>query len=59
MKEAIEEFRTQLGSMYADEKSDEVVVPRKRANKGRQQSFCAGHTDQGSFAPEASRLTLP
>jgi hypothetical protein len=21
--------------------------------------FCAGHTDQGSFAPEASRLTLP
>jgi hypothetical protein len=25
----------------------------------RLQSFCAGHTDQGSFAPEASRLTLP
>src|SRR3977135_898530 len=23
-------------SMYADEKSDEVVVPRKRPNKGRQ-----------------------
>src|SRR5258707_5909143 len=30
------EGRSRTPSMYADEKSDEVVVPRKRPNKGRQ-----------------------
>src|SRR5260370_42204860 len=30
------EGRSRPPSMYADEKSDEVVVPRKRSNKGRQ-----------------------
>src|SRR5215467_13427729 len=30
------EGRSRTPSMYADEKSDEVVVPRKRSNKGRQ-----------------------
>jgi len=30
------EGNSRTPSMYADEKSDEVVVPRKRPNKGRQ-----------------------
>src|SRR5215470_12058924 len=30
------EGRSPTPSMHADEKSDEVVVPRKRSNKGRQ-----------------------
>src|SRR5258708_33684275 len=30
------EGKSRTPSMYADEKSDEVVVPRKRSNKGRQ-----------------------
>src|ERR1700674_5896174 len=30
------EGKSRTPSMYADEKSDEVVVPRKRPNKGRQ-----------------------
>src|SRR5258708_4947326 len=30
------EGRSRTPSMYADEKSDEAVVPRKRPNKGRQ-----------------------
>src|SRR5215468_8566502 len=29
------EGRSRTPSMYADEKSDEVVVPRKRSNKGK------------------------
>src|SRR6266566_9637091 len=38
------------------------MMAASRANisgvERRLQSFCAGHTDQGSFAPEASRLDL-
>ena len=30
------EGKSRTPSMYADEKSDEVVVPRKRSNQGRQ-----------------------
>src|SRR5260370_20357095 len=30
------EGRSRTPSMYADEKPDEVVVPRKRSNKGKQ-----------------------
>jgi len=32
----VREGNSRTPSMYADEKSDEVVVPRKRSNKGRQ-----------------------
>ena len=32
------EGNSRTPSMYADEKSDEVVVPRKRPNKGRQKA---------------------
>jgi len=33
---AAREGNSRTPSMYADEKSDEAVVPRKRPNKGRQ-----------------------
>ena len=39
-------------SMYADEKSDEVVVPTKRPNKGRQPS---AEVVEGRASPERNR----
>ena len=38
-------------SMYADEKSDEVVVPRKRPNKGRQ---LPAEVVEGRASPEGN-----
>src|SRR5215472_17942905 len=56
------EGRSRTPSMHADEKSDEVVVPRKRSNKGRQlpaevvggRASCAGGGEQSPSLPRPS-----
>src|SRR5215468_2565011 len=45
------EGRSRTPSMYADEKSDEVVVPRKRSNKGRQ---LPAEVVEGRASPEGN-----
>src|SRR5258706_7769898 len=45
------EGRRRTQSMYADEKSDEVVVPRKRSNKGRQ---LPAEVVEGRASPEGN-----
>ena len=45
------EGRSRTPSMYADEKSDEVVVPRKRPNKGRQ---LPAEVVEGRASPEGN-----
>src|SRR5215468_12676906 len=45
------EGRSRTPSMYADEKSDEVVVPRKRPNKGRQ---LLAEVVEGRASPEGN-----
>src|SRR5258708_6961695 len=45
------EGRSRTPSMYADEKSDEVVVPRKRSNKGRQ---LPAEVAEGRASPEGN-----
>ncbi len=52
------EGRSRTPSMYADEKSDEVVVPRKRSNKGRQlpAEVVEGRASIGGCAPVRMRV---
>ncbi len=45
------EGKSRTPSMYADEKSDEVVVPRKRPNKGRQ---LPAEVVEGRASPEGN-----
>ncbi len=45
------EGRSRTPSMYADEKSDEAVVPRKRPNKGRQ---LPAEVVEGRASPEGN-----
>src|SRR5712664_4232909 len=45
------EGNSRTPSMYADEKSDEVVVPRKRPNKGRQ---LPAEVVEGRASPEGN-----
>src|ERR1700730_10040466 len=45
------EGKIRTPSMYADEKSDEAVVPRKRPNKGRQ---LPAEVVEGRASPEGS-----
>ena len=45
------EGKSHTPSMYADEKSDEVVVPRKRPNKGRQ---LPAEVVEGRASPEGN-----
>src|SRR5260370_20742718 len=45
------EGRSRTPSMYADEKSDEAVVPRKRPNKGRQ---LPAEVVEGTASPEGN-----
>src|SRR5499425_1014859 len=45
------EGRSRTPSMYAGEKSDEVVVPRKRSNKGRQ---LPAEVVEGRASPEGN-----
>src|SRR5215831_6439494 len=45
------EGRSRTPSMYADEKSDEVVVPRKRSNNGRQ---LLAEVVEGRASPEGN-----
>src|SRR5258708_2501270 len=45
------EGRSRTPSIYADEKSDEVVVPRKRSNKGRQ---LPAEVVEGRASPEGN-----
>jgi hypothetical protein len=45
------EGNSRTPSMYADEKSDEVVVPRKRSNKGRQ---LPAEVVEGRASPEGN-----
>jgi hypothetical protein len=45
------EGRSRTSSMYADEKWDEVVVPRKRSNKGRQ---LPAEVVEGRTSPEGN-----
>src|SRR5215467_13327959 len=47
----VREGRSRTPSMYADEKSDEVVVPRKRSNKGRQ---LPAEVVEGRASPEGN-----
>src|SRR5258707_14126827 len=61
------EGRSRTPSMYADEKSDEVVVPRKRSNKGRQlpaevvegRASPEGNSRQAAVVRTLSRATTP
>ena len=46
------EGNSRTPSMYADEKSDEAVVPRKRPNKGRQ---LPAEVVEGRASPEGNR----
>ena len=48
------EGRSRTPSMYADEKSDEAVVPRKRPNKGRQ---LPAEVVEGRASPEGEQPT--
>jgi hypothetical protein len=45
------EGKSRTPSMYADEKSDEAVVPRKRPNKGRQ---LPAEVVEGRASPEGN-----
>ena len=45
------EGNSRTPSMYADEKSDEAVVPRKRPNKGRQ---LPAEVEEGRASPEGN-----
>ena len=45
------EGKSRTPSMYAGEKSDEVVVPRKRPNKGRQ---LPAEVVEGRASPEGN-----
>jgi hypothetical protein len=45
------EGNSRTPSMYADEKSDEAVVPRKRPNKGRQ---LPAEVVEGRASPEGN-----
>ena len=45
------EGRSRTPSMYADEKSDEAVIPRKRPNKGRQ---LPAEVVEGRASPEGN-----
>src|SRR5215470_18219976 len=59
------EGRSRTPSMYADEKSDEVVVPRKRSNKGRRllaevvegRASLEGNSRQAAVVRTLSRAT--
>ena len=59
------EGNSRTPSMYADEKSDEVVVPRKRPNKGRQlpaevvegRALPEGNSRQAAVVRTLSRVT--
>jgi len=59
------EGNSRTPSMYADEKSDEVVVPRKRPNKGRQlpaevvegRASPEGNSQQAAVVRTLSRVT--
>src|SRR5258708_7151826 len=61
------EGRSRTPSMYADEKSDEAVVPRKRPNKGRQlpaevvegRASPEGNSRQAAGGRTLSRATTP
>jgi hypothetical protein len=46
--------KSRTPSMYADEKSDEVVVPRKRSNNGRQ---LPAEVVEGRASPEGKQPT--
>src|SRR5258705_965648 len=48
---AAREGKSRTPSMYADEKSDEAVVPRKRPNKGRQ---LLAEVVEGRASPEGN-----
>src|SRR5258708_38262259 len=48
---AARDGRRRTPSVYADEKSDEVVVPRKRSNKGRQ---LPAEVVEGRASPEVN-----
>jgi len=61
------EGNSRTPSMYADEKSDEVVVPTKRPNKGRQlpaevvegRASPEGNSRQAAVVRTLSRVTTP